>query len=46
MSDEILEEFNVECVSRFLEPIIDKESILYLDELNGRETFVSEHEIS
>ncbi|MGP1924906.1 MAG: hypothetical protein ACTS73_08740 [Arsenophonus sp. NEOnobi-MAG3] len=37
MSDEIFEEFNVKCVSYFLKPIIDKESLPYGGmELNGR----------
>ncbi|MGP1924070.1 MAG: hypothetical protein ACTS73_03900 [Arsenophonus sp. NEOnobi-MAG3] len=31
ISDEILEEFNAECVNRFLEPIIDKGSIISSD---------------
>ncbi|MGP1924421.1 MAG: hypothetical protein ACTS73_05915 [Arsenophonus sp. NEOnobi-MAG3] len=29
MSDEILEEFNAKCVSRFLEAIIDEECIFF-----------------
>ncbi len=33
MSDEILEEFNAECVRYFLEPIIDKGFTFYLDEV-------------
>ncbi|MGP1958736.1 MAG: hypothetical protein ACTS7E_01755 [Arsenophonus sp. NC-CH8-MAG3] len=32
VSNEILEELNAECVSRFLELIIDKEFIFYLNE--------------
>ncbi len=29
MSNEILKEFNIECVKSFLEPIIDKEYVLF-----------------
>ncbi|MGP1924687.1 MAG: hypothetical protein ACTS73_07485 [Arsenophonus sp. NEOnobi-MAG3] len=42
----ILKEFNAKCVERFLEPIIDKESILCLDGAKYYETFASEYEIS
>ncbi|MFP3013602.1 MAG: hypothetical protein ACTS8R_09350 [Arsenophonus sp. NC-QC1-MAG3] len=41
MSDQILEKFNAECVSYFLEPIIDKESIIYSDEVKWYVTFAS-----
>ncbi|MGP1923720.1 MAG: hypothetical protein ACTS73_01865 [Arsenophonus sp. NEOnobi-MAG3] len=46
VSNEILEDFNAECVRRFLEPIIDKESILLSDEAKCYETFACEYEIS
>ncbi|MGP1924410.1 MAG: hypothetical protein ACTS73_05860 [Arsenophonus sp. NEOnobi-MAG3] len=43
---EILEEFNADCVSRFLELIIDKECMLCLNEAKWYETFARKHEIS
>ncbi|MGP1924330.1 MAG: hypothetical protein ACTS73_05375 [Arsenophonus sp. NEOnobi-MAG3] len=47
MTNEIFEEFNAECVSRFLEPIINKESLLYLNRgISGRKNFSSEDKIS
>ncbi|MGP1925088.1 MAG: hypothetical protein ACTS73_09840 [Arsenophonus sp. NEOnobi-MAG3] len=41
MSNEILTDFNAECLSCFLKPIIDKESILCLDGAKWYEIFGS-----
>lgn len=46
VSDKVPKAFNSECVSCFLEPIIDKESILCSDGAKWYETFASNHEIS
>ncbi|MGP1924465.1 MAG: hypothetical protein ACTS73_06170 [Arsenophonus sp. NEOnobi-MAG3] len=43
--DEILEEFNAECVTRFLDVIIDKESIPSLDVAKCYETFSRKHKL-
>ncbi|MGP1925085.1 MAG: hypothetical protein ACTS73_09820 [Arsenophonus sp. NEOnobi-MAG3] len=46
LSNEILEDFNTECVNRFLELIIDKASILCSNRGKCYETFAIEHEIT
>ncbi|MGP1924487.1 MAG: hypothetical protein ACTS73_06285 [Arsenophonus sp. NEOnobi-MAG3] len=46
MNNEILKEFNAECVSCFLDLIIDKNPSYGSDGAKWYETFVSEHEIS
>ncbi|MFP3013864.1 MAG: hypothetical protein ACEY3G_03905 [Arsenophonus sp.] len=46
MRKDIFEEFDAECVGRFLKLIIDKEAIFYLDGTKSHETFAIKYEIS
>ncbi len=46
ISNEILKEFNAECVIKFLKLILDKEFIFYLDGVKSYEAIVNNHKIS
>ncbi|MGP1924248.1 MAG: hypothetical protein ACTS73_04925 [Arsenophonus sp. NEOnobi-MAG3] len=46
MSDEIFKKFNARYLSLFIKLIINKKSILFLDEAKWYEIFACDHEIS